>query len=59
MERGDVTRRLLPRAERCARNCRPAIPVAHGMSTELAVVVFMVLWFVLNRWVLPRFGVNT
>jgi len=25
----------------------------------LGPVVFLVLWFVLNRWVLPRMGVQT
>ena len=30
------------------------------MSKEaLLVIAFLVVWFVLNRWVLPRFGVST
>ena len=30
------------------------------MSKEAwLVIAFLVVWFVLNRWVLPRFGVST
>lgn len=29
------------------------------MTTPLIVIGFVVFWIVLNRWVLPRFGIET
>ncbi len=29
------------------------------MKEILPILVFLVAWIVLNRWVLPRFGVQT
>lgn len=29
------------------------------MKDTLTVIAFLVAWVVLNRWVLPRFGVQT
>jgi len=29
------------------------------MKDTLTVIGFLVVWIVLNRWVLPRFGVQT
>lgn len=29
------------------------------MKDTLIVIAFLVAWVVLNRWVLPRFGVQT
>ena len=29
------------------------------MKETLLVIGFLVVWIVLNRWVLPRFGVQT
>ena len=29
------------------------------MKDTLTVIGFLVVWVVLNRWVLPRFGVQT
>jgi p-aminobenzoyl-glutamate transporter AbgT len=30
-----------------------------GLATGLAVVGALIGWFVLNRWVLPRLGIQT
>jgi len=29
------------------------------MTDALAFAAFVLIWFVVNRWILPRFGVST
>lgn len=29
------------------------------MESLITVIAFFAAWFALNRWILPRFGVNT
>jgi hypothetical protein len=31
----------------------------HGMQDFLVPLAILVAWFVLNAWILPRFGIST
>lgn len=51
---------IIPAATRTRREmaCRRLLFVS-GMSSPVVLIAIVVLWFVLNRYVLPRFGINT